>query len=87
MATRTTTPQQDVELLLFLVSPGGTIKLERYVPGKPPGTPGGKRFRGATMRDSDLLYQCNCPRYFGEDQWDEVLRKVGACGFGLEAPE
>ena len=79
-----TTPQQDVEMLLSIISPGGTIKLERYEPGKPPGTKGGKRFRGATMRDSDLLYHCHAPRYFGEHEIDAVLAKVGQFGYGLE---
>ena len=82
-----TTPQTDVALLLSIISPGGTIKLERYVPGKPPGTKGGTRFRGATMHDSDLLYQCKAPRYFGESEIDAVLTKVCECGFGLEIPE
>ena len=82
-----TTPQQDIESVLSVVSPNGTIKLERYVPGKPPGTPGGKRFRGATTHDSDLLSNCRCPRYFSEGEFDAILAKVSQFGYGLEAPE
>ena len=58
----------------------GSINLIEYKGSR------GVRFHGDTLRDSLNLRDCGCPMYFGEEEYDEVLRKVSVMGFDLAVP-
>lgn len=39
-----------------------------------------------TVEGGDLLRRCNAPRYFTDDQYDDVLATVSRYGVSLETP-
>lgn len=41
------------------------------------------RFAGDEVEDKDNLILCNCPIYFDEREFPEILKKVSFYGFGL----
>ena len=47
-------------------------------------TSGGRTYTGDTIADKETLREFGCPMFFPIAEYDDVLSKVGYCGFGLE---